>query len=139
MRFVRKSARGVVSRAGAAAMIALWCLLSLVSGATQALCLDLGGGCSPSAAVPAGPCHDEAPDDSRNPGCGSCVDIVVPDDVSISGGRPDRDFRAPAAAQSPALANLDLGAMEHAAGAASSPLLERCPPHPFLRAAVLRI
>lgn len=139
-RFSGLSAKSVVSRAGLSAVLAFWCLLSLASGANQALCLDLGGSCSPSAAEPTGPCHEPAPAGDSGPGCGSCVDILVPDDAAIGGCRPGRDHRPPAAAHpAGAAAGQTLFALKNAAAAAAAPLSGTTPLCPFPRTTVLRI
>jgi hypothetical protein len=79
----------------ARALLALWCLLWAVSGDARALCLDFGGNCSPSAAVPAGPCHDQVPEGGSSSNCGACVDILVPDDASALGCRAHHELLAP--------------------------------------------
>jgi hypothetical protein len=117
----------------------LWSLLSLTIGATQALCLEVGGDCSPSAAVPAGPCHGQAPDNSFDPGCGTCLDVHVPDDSSASCSRPDHNVQAFAAAQSLLAVNAALITEEDPAARATAFQGGKAPLHPFLRTIVLRI
>lgn len=136
---VRFSARSGLSRAGASAVLALWCLLSLVSGTTPLLCLSLGEQCSPHAAAPTGSCHDQAPDSGMNSSCGSCVDILIPEDASVSCSRPDRELRPLTATQSLVAASAALIAMEDALATTSTHLILQSPLHPILRSAVLRI
>lgn len=119
--------------------MALWCLLSLTSEATQTHCLDGGGECSPSAAVPMGSCHDQAPATDIDAGCGSCIDIIVPQDASARHSRPDRDLRAPQATRSLVAANDAIIACENALAATVLPLTGEPPLHPLLRTTVLRI
>jgi len=138
MRLDRFSARRRVSRAGAGVILALWCLLSLTIGATQALCLEVGRECSPLATAPAGNCHDQAPDRENNPGCSSCVDVLVPEDASARRDRPDHDLRGPSTAQPHVAAHEALLAMD-AVGATSTHPTVLSPLHPVLRTTVLRI
>lgn len=131
--------RSDVSRVVAGAVLALWCALVLASGDARTICLDLGGGCSPSAAVPESPCHDQAPDSEASPSCGSCVDIVVPEAASIASSRPEHGLGAPAAARSTGATDLVAGVIGHPAAA-----LPRSPAgspgrHPSQRTTVLRI
>ena len=117
----------------------LWCLLSLTIGATQALCLEVGGECSPSAAVPAGPCHEQAPDSGLAPVCGSCIDVLVPEDSSANCSRPDRNLQAYAAAQSLLAANAALIAKEETFAVATASQGGNAPLQPSPRTTVLRI
>jgi hypothetical protein len=121
------------------AVLALWCVFALASGDARAICLDRGGGCSPSAAVPEGPCHDQTPDSGTNPSCNSCIDILVHDDALTSGIRPDHELRAPVAAHSSGAANEALLATEDVFAVAATFLVGNFLPHPFLSATVLRI
>lgn len=139
MRSVRFSARSGVSRAGTSAVLALWCLLSLTIGVTRAYCLEVGGECSPPGAGPAKNCHDQAPGRENDPSCGSCVDVLVPEDVSARCNRPDHSLRAQVAAQPLVAADQALVAMEDAATATSAHLIVPSLLHPVLRATVLRI
>ena len=116
----------------------LWCLLSLTSGTTRALCLDGSGECSPSAAIPAGPCHDQAPETDITPGCGSCIDIVLPQDASAMHSRPDRDLQAPQTTLSAGVHDA-LAAGGDAVAAAVTPRTGDSPLHLSLRTTVLRI
>ena len=117
----------------------LWCLLSLTIGATQALCLEVGRECSPSAAVPAGPCHEQAPDSGMNPVCGSCIDVFVPEDSSARCNRPDRNLHAFAALYAVASPNEVLSAMADAIVANAESPIGKSSLHPFIRITVLRI
>lgn len=128
-----------VSRTGASAILALWCLLSLTIEATQAHCLEVGKECSPPAAAPARNCHDQAPNRESNPGCSSCVDILVPEDGSARCNRPEHDLQAPAAAQPLVDAHEALVAMADAIVASTTRFLVLPPLDPVLRATVLRI
>ena len=121
------------------AVLALWCVFALASGEARALCLDLGGECSPSATVPGGPCHDQAPDNGTNPSCNSCVDILVHEEASASGSRPDQELQAPTAAHLFGSGSHALRATEELFTAAATSLIERFSPRPFLRTSVLRI
>jgi len=136
---VRFSARSGISRAGVSAVLMLWCLLSLTIGATQALCLEVGGECSPSAAVPAGPCHEQAPDSGLAPVCGSCIDVLVPEDSSANCNRPDRNLQAFAVAQSLLAANVALIAKEDPFAVATAFQGGNAPLQPSPRTTVLRI
>lgn len=138
-RTMRPSARNGLSRAAVSAFLALWCVFALASGDARAHCLDLGGDCSPSATVPEGPCHDQAPDSGTNSNCNSCVDILVHADASASGIRPDHELRAPAAAPSFGFASEALLAAGDGSTAAVTSLFGSRSPQPFLRTAVLRI
>ena len=138
-RFVRFWAKSGIFRAGVSAVLMLWCLLSLTIGATQALCLEVGGECSPSAAVPTGPCHEQAPDSGLTPVCGSCIDVLVPEDSSASCSRPDRNLQAFAVAQSLLAANAALITKEDSSAAATAFQGGNAPLQPFPRATVLRI
>jgi hypothetical protein len=133
------SARSGIYRVGVGAVLMLWCLLSLTIGATQALCLEVGGECSPAAADPAGPCHEQTPDRGMNPVCGSCIDVLVPEDSAASGSRPDRDLQAFAAAQALLAANAALIAKEDSFAVATSFQGGNAPLHPSPRTTVLRI
>ena len=117
----------------------LWCLLSLTSEATQAHCLAGGGECSPSAAVPVGSCHDQTPETDIDPGCGSCIDIIVPQDASAMHSRPNRDLRAPQATRSLVAANDAIIACGDALAATVPPLTGEPPLHSLLRTTILRI
>jgi hypothetical protein len=139
MRLVQFSARYGVSRSGTSVILALWCLLSLTSGATQALCLDGGGKCSPSATAPVGPCHDQAPETDVTPGCGSCIDIIVPQDASAMHSRPDRELQAPQATQSLVAVNDAFVTWGSALTTTAVPPTGAPPLHPSLRTTVLRI
>lgn len=139
MKAVRFLIGNGVSRSGTIVILALWCLLSLTIGATQALCLDDGGDCSPSSAIPAGPCHDQTPDSGGVPGCGSCIDILVSVDASARCSRPDDELRAPAAAQPLAAANRRPLAPEDAVAPTALFLIGHSPLQPLLRTTVLRI
>jgi len=138
-RTVRFSTRSGIPRAGVIAVLMLWCLLSLTIGATPALCLEVGGECSPSAAFPAGPCHDQAPERGLTPVCGSCIDVLVPEDSSASCSRPDRNLQAFAVAQSLLAANAALITKEDTSAAATAFQGGNAPLQPFPRATVLRI
>ena len=116
MRSVPFSARAGAWRPGSAAALALWALLSLVSGATQALCLDLGGDCSTAVALAS--CHGRSGENGSTPDCGSCVDILVPDDASAHHSRPDHDSVSIAAAPYPLIAAN--GHLDHAADTAAT-------------------
>jgi hypothetical protein len=135
---VRFSARNRLSRAAVGAVLALWCVFALASGDARAFCLDLRGGCSPSAASPAGPCHDQAPDSGNNPSCASCVDILIHEDALAAGSLSDQEFQAPAAAHPLGGAGGSLLAAATLPAAATS-LRKGAPLHPALRTAVLRI
>lgn len=128
-----------VSRTRVRAVLVLGCLLILTGGVTRTLCLELGGGCPPSAEGQAEPCHEPAPDASMNANCGSCIDILVTEDASARFGRPDYVLRTPVATQ-PLVAAIEvLIDMEDAVTAASSFLMSRSPLDPFHRTTVLRI
>ena len=133
------SAKKGFSRAGVSAVLLLCLLFSLANGATQALCLEVGGECSPSSAVPAGPCHDQVPDNSPNPACGSCIDILVPEDSSARCNLPDGDLEPSAAEHSVAAAGDTLTATADALPANAETPLGGSPLHPFIRCTVLRI
>ena len=135
----RFSAGNGISLAGVSAVLVLCLLLSLTNGATLALCLEFGGECSPSAVVPAGPCHDQAPDNSLNPACGSCIDILVPADSSARCNLPDADLEASAAAHSVAAAGDALAVTADALPANAQAPPGTSPLHPFVRCTVLRI
>jgi len=139
MRFSRFSARSCVSRTGTSVILALWCLLSLTSRATQALCLDGSGDCSPSAAILAASCHDRAPETDFTSSCDSCIDIIVPRDASAMHSRPDRDLREPLATQSLVAAHGAFDACKDGFATTVIPLTEESPLHLSLRTAVLRI
>jgi hypothetical protein len=136
---VRPSARSGISRVAVSAVLALWCVFALASGDARAFCLDLGGECSPSATVPEGPCHDSEPAGGASSSCDSCVDILVHEDASASGGRPDQELRAPMAEPWSGFAHEALFATEGIFTAADASLIGDYSPHPFLRTAVLRI
>ena len=138
MKSVRSSVRSALSRAAETAIVALWCLLSLVSGASQALCLDLSGGCaSPTAALAT--CHAQIPEGSLDPGCGSCVDVLLPEDASAGSCRPDSDLGAPEASQAHLVAG-ETRLAEGATGAAVvPPPIEASPLHHSVRTTVLLI
>lgn len=138
-RIVRFSARRGISRAGVSAILALWCLFSLASGTTQALCLDFGPECAPSASAPAVPCHDQTPGGGRDSSCGSCVDILIPEDASVARSRPDSDLRPLGAAPSLAAANAALGALEDAVASTATHPVGLPPLHPAPSTTVLRI
>ena len=136
---VRSPARSRLSHAAVGAVLALWCVFALASGDARAFCLDLGGGCSPSAAAPLGPCHDQTPDSDENPSCDSCVDVLVHEDASARGSQPEHELRAPAATHPFGCArDASLAAAETIA-AAALPLIDGSSPYPALRTAVLRI
>lgn len=137
-KIVRPPARRGVTRVAASAVLVLWCVFALASGDARAFCLDLGGECSPSTAVPEGPCHDGEPAGGTGSSCGSCVDILIHEDASASGIRPDHGLESPAAAHSSGSARLALRATEGPFTPASS-LIGSSLPHPFRRTAVLRI
>lgn len=105
LRFRLARLLSVVARARAAAvtLLVLWCTLSVSGGVSAALCLDLGGNCSPPNAVLPGACHDQDGTDI-DPGCGSCIDISVPTDTSFINGRPDNDLCIPMTTLLPAFA-----------------------------------
>lgn len=132
-------ARNGISRAGVSAVLVLWCLLSLTIGATRAHCLEVGGECSPSTAVPAGPCHEQTPDGGMNPVCGSCIDVLVPDDASAGCNRPDRNPQAFAAPQSPLAAAAALITNEDTFAVATAFQGGDAPHQPSPRTTVLRI
>jgi len=132
-------ARGGITRVAVSAVLALLCVLALASGDARALCLDLGGECSPSAAVPGGPCHDQRPDSGTSSSCDSCVDILVHEDASAGVSRPDHEFRAPTAAQPFSTMSEALLATGGVFTAAGVSLAGSFSPHRFLRTAVLRI
>lgn len=136
---VRLSARRRLSRAAVGAVLALWCVFALASGDARAVCLDLDGGCSPSTAAPTGPCHDQAPEDSANPSCDSCVDILVHEDASAGGGRPEHELRAPAAAHPFGSAGDGLLAAAGTIATSAASLIDCASPRPAIRTAVLRI
>ena len=136
---VRFPARSRLSRAAVGAVLALWCVFALASGDARAFCLDLGGDCSPSAAAPAGPCHDQAPDGGDNPSCASCVDILIHEDALTTGSLSDQELQAPAAAHSLGGASGSLLAAVETLLAAATSLIQRASLHPVLRTAVLRI
>jgi hypothetical protein len=136
---VRFSARSGIFRAGVSAVLVLWCLLSLTVGATRALCLEIGGECSPSAAVPAGPCHEQEPDSGLTPVCGSCIDVLVPEDSSANCNRPDRNLQSFAVAQSLLAANAALISREDSFGVAAAFQGANASQYPFPRTTVLRI
>jgi hypothetical protein len=138
-RFVRFWANGGISRAGVIAVLMLWCLLSLTIGASQALCLEVGGECSPSAAVPAGPCHEQAPDSGLAPVCGNCIDVLVPEDSAANCSRPDRNLQAFAVAQSLLAANAALITKEDTFAVAAAFQGGNAPLYPSPRTTVLRI
>jgi hypothetical protein len=117
----------------------LWCVLSLTIGATQALCLEIGRECSPSGAVPAEPCHEQAPDSGLTPGCGSCIDVLIPEDSSANCNRPDRNLQAFSVAQSLLAANVALIAKEDPFAVATAFQGGNAPLQPFPRTTVLRI
>ena len=121
------------------AVLALWCVFTLASGDARALCLDLGGACSPSATVPEGTCHDQAPESGTNSSCNSCVDILVHEDASALGSRPDHELHAPAAAHPFGCAEKILLAAAGIPTTAATPLTGSGSPHPSLRTTVLLI
>jgi hypothetical protein len=135
--FRSSRARGA-SRVAVGAVLALWCLFALATGDARALCLDFGGACSPAAAAPGGPCHDQGPDGGANSSCAACFDILVHEDAAARGSRPDDGLQAPAAAPAfGSAADAPLFAGEPRAAAAA--LAGTLPPHPSVRTAVLRI
>ena len=136
---VRIQARGRLPRVAVGAVLALWCVFALASGDARAFCLDLGGDCSPSAAAPAGPCHDQAPDGGDNPSCASCVDILIHEDALAAGSPPDQELQAPAAAHPLGGASGSLLAAAETLPPAATSLIQGASPHPALRTAVLRI
>jgi hypothetical protein len=136
---VRSSARSGFSRVAVSAFLALWCVLALGSGDARAICLDLGGDCSPSAAVPEEPCHDQVPDGGENPSCDSCVDILVHEEASARGSQPEHELRAPAAAHPSGRASDALLAAAETVAASALPLIDGSSLYPALRTAVLRI
>ena len=140
-RSLRFSLNSAVTRVGVSAILALLCLLSLVSGATQALCLDLRGGCSPSAAAAAASCHDQAHDSGFVPtSCGSCIDILIPEDAFARCNRPDHAPSPPVAAPHfLAAVNEVLSAMVVAVSPTATLLNGKAPSHSFLRTTVLLI
>lgn len=119
--------------------LALWCLLSLVGGATRAHCLDFGGECSPSAAAPVEPCHSQPSDSAADPGCGSCIDILVNDVAALGCGRFERVLEADGAVQSLPAASHALIGREEAHAVAAAPEGGIASLDPFLRTTVLRI
>lgn len=135
--FARLFPRRRVFRAWVGVVLTLWWLPAFASGATRVLCLDLGGDCSSSSPTSTAPCHGEAAADGLTPGCGACVDVLVPGDALARGNRPDRDFQAPV--QALVAARGALFALEGAAAAAAPPPFGRAPSPAILRAAVLRI
>jgi hypothetical protein len=135
----RFSARSCLSRAAAGAILALWCVFALASGDARAFCLDFGGGCSPSAAAPVGPCHDQAPDGGDDPSCTSCVDILIHGDALAAGSLSDQELQAPAAAHLPGGAGAALLASAENLAATAASLIQGTFPHPAGRTAVLRI
>lgn len=142
MRSVSYSARRGVSRPGTGLLLALWVLFSLVSGATRALCLDFGGDCSPSstaAAPSAAPCHEQSREREFDPGCGSCVDVLVPDDASARCNRPDRDSGGSAASHPLIAANGSFTRPAVTTAAGGSLPCRNGTPHPPLLTAVLLI
>lgn len=124
------------SRAGAWAILAFWCLLSIVSSATRAHCLELGKGCQPTSAGVAAPCHERTPPGEPDPLCGSCVDVVVPEVASASCSRHDVEFEATAAAPPAGAPQFALAEHSPASGAAQRRLNS---PHSPLRTTVLLI
>lgn len=138
LRSFRSSPRCRLIRAGAAALLALLGLLSIANATTQAHCIDPGGLCAPATAAPAGTCHENEPPGAV-PGCGSCVDILVPEDASARCNRPGREFRAPAATPSP-LAGVDaVFARDRSLFSTVTPHSAKISPHPSLRSTVLLI
>lgn len=128
-----------ISRAGWSAAFALCFVFAFASGDARALCLDFGGGCSPSAAIPLGPCHNQAPANKVNSSCNSCVDVLVPEAASASNSRPDHELRVSAAAESLAYASAALETVSDAATTGQTYPIRTSPREPFLRIAVLRI
>jgi hypothetical protein len=121
------------------ALLALWCVFALASEDARAFCLDRGGDCSPSSAVPEGPCHEPAPGGGTTSRCGSCVDILVHEDASARGSRPDHELPAPAVAQSPGSAVSSVAPSGDAIAAFLSSRTGSPSPHSFQRTTVLRI
>jgi hypothetical protein len=134
---VGSSATSARARAGAWAVLALWCLLSIISGATRAHCLDLGEGCAPSSAGAAPPCHEQTPPGESDPRCGSCVDVVVPEVASARCSRPAVEVDAAVQALLPA-GTREFALAEHAPRFSASHL-GRSTPHPSVRTTVLLI
>lgn len=126
------------SRAGTWAVLAIWCLLSIIDGATRAHCLELGAGCAPSPAGVAASCHGQTPPGDPDPRCGSCVDVVVPDIASASCSRPDAEIGASAAALFAGAGARAFALAEHSHSRGAAPLRLRSP-HPPVRATVLLI
>lgn len=139
MKTVAHAGRRRVSRVAVSAVLALWCVFALASGDVRARCLDLGGACSPSAAVPEGPCHDQEPDGGANSSCNSCVDILIHNDAAAGGNRPDQELRAAATAHLFGFASGALLAAKGPLTAATASLIGSSSPHPLLSTAVLRI
>ena len=132
-------ARSANVRLGVATVLVLWCLSALTIGATQAHCLEVGGGCAPPAGVPAGTCHDQSPKSGVKSDCSSCVDILVPEDSSAYCHRPGRDLHETAAALVTFFIGETFGLTDGAASATIA--CESGPPplYPLLRTTVLRI
>ena len=139
MRISRHSRWRSVSRAGWSTALALCFVFAFARGDARALCLDFGGGCSPSAAIPMGPCHNQTPASEVTPSCNSCVDILVPEAASASNSRPDHELRVSAAAESLVYASAAFETVSNAATADQTYLTRTSPREPFLRIAVLRI
>lgn len=128
-----------ISRAGWSTAFALCFVFAFASGDARALCLDFGGGCSPSAAIPMGPCHNQMPANEVNSSCNSCVDVLVPEATSASNSRPDHELRVSLTAELFAYASATLETLGDTATAAQTYRIRTSPREPFLRIAVLRI
>jgi hypothetical protein len=137
-RFARSSTSSGGSRAGASAAFALCFAFALASGDARAHCLDFGGECSPSTAIPIGPCHEQTPADGADSGCSSCVDILVPEAAAVCGSRPDHDLRAPVASSPPDSAIVATNPGNAIAASPAHPI-SGSPRLPFQLTLVLRI
>jgi hypothetical protein len=139
MGIARFSAWSGVFRTRVGAVLSLWCLLMLIGGATQTLCLEIDGGCPPSAEGQSEPCHEPGPDSGGNTNCGSCIDVLVSEDASARCSRPDHELRAPVATQQLVAASAVLTHLEHVGAATSTLLDSRSLLDPSHRTTVLRI
>lgn len=86
----------------ARAVLALLCLLSLVGGASPVFCFERDGGCSTEEPAAPGttPCHDQAPGGLT--ACGSCKDVLAPEESLLRAHRQDHEPDLPIASLPPA-------------------------------------
>lgn len=139
LRLFPSPARNALARVAIGAVLAFGSVLALASGEARALCLDLGGTCSPSTAGPTGPCHDQEPEDGANPSCTSCVDIIVHDDAASRASRPDHELPPPVSAHPSRCGAMSATAAQGVPAALAASTIAHRSPHPFLRSVVLLI